>query len=125
MTNYSKGYNFENQIVKEIRNRPDVLLVGRFHKSVGPHWKKDYDRIEKRGRGNNQDYAPKYAPVDIWWLTNEGMNFAQNKKGYDISTEEMLELLEFAWYVKDSADVYLITKKKRSVFQWKLSNKIA
>ena len=122
MTNYSKGYTFEYQTIRQLREDPDVLLAERFHKSVGPFWKKDYDRMETRGGVKNQDWAPKHAPIDIWWLAKDGMHFAQNKKGYKITTEEMLDLILFAWEMEGSAKVHLITKINRKVHSWEISN---
>lgn len=118
MTNYQKGYHFEASTVKDLRENPEVFLAERFHKSVGPVWKPDYENLNNFG-----NYKSKHAPIDIWWLTKEGMNFAQNKKGYHITTEEMLDLVMFAWDMEGIASVHLITKIRRKTHIWKISNK--
>lgn len=118
MTNYQKGYSFEALTIRELREDPKVFIADRFLKSVGPVWKPDYENLNRWG-----NYKSKHAPVDIWWLTEDGMNFAQNKKGVFISTAEMLDLVMFSWDMEKAARVHLITRMKKKTHTWQISNK--
>lgn len=117
MTNYAKGYRLENLIVQSMRN--DGFLSERFHKSIGPHWKYDYDRVIVKDKAEH--YGTKHAPIDVWWLDAEKYNLAQCKNNTKISTDEMLDLVLFAMDYPQ-ANTWLITKMNRKLYHWKLSN---
>lgn len=116
MTNYQKGYSFEADFVKNLREEKTVVLAERFHKSVGPNWKPDFEELNRFG-----NYKVKHAPIDCWYLTTDGkMHFVQNKRNVKISTDEMLDLVSFAMDMEDSADVILATKVKKQIYVWTL-----
>lgn len=118
MSNYQKGYSFEAQFVKEKRESEYIVLAERFHKSVGPFWKPDFDSLNRFG-----NYKPKYAPVDTWYLSRDGiMFFSQLKRNTMIGTDEMLDLLLFSMDMENYAKVQLVNRIKRKSVVWQLSN---
>lgn len=121
-SNYSKGYNFEAQFVKSLREDESFVMADRFHKSVGPMWKPDHDRLNRFG-----NYMDKHAPIDVWAIDHTGrMHMYQNKAKTMISTSEMLDLIEFAWEFKETITVGLVTKPKgrgKKTKVWILNNK--
>lgn len=119
MTHYQQGYKFEADFIKGLRADPNVLMADRFLKSIGPVWGFDYENLDRWG-----NYKRRHAPIDIWWLTKDGMShYAQLKKGdYGVQTPEMLDLIMFADYCGGCAEVYLISKKGKKVHTWKIGH---
>lgn len=112
--NYRRGSSFEWRWLDSLLKTGKAIRGARFFRSTGPRWKYDFDRVNDLGT----DWGWKHAPVDVWWIDKEGLyNEAQLKyssiKCASITTEEFLDLLEYAEENRNKFKVFLVSKQSR------------